>query len=194
MLMMESVDLSMIAGETIRPMKRVEYESLTNQGYFEDEHVELLFGMVVQMPPIDEGHVKAVGRVMERLILALSGRAEVRIQAPYAASDWSEPEPDACVVPRNDDWKNHPDQAFLVVEVARSSLRRDRGPKARLYATANVDEYWIVDHVHERVEVFRDPHEGGWSTCTIHKRGEAISLLRFPDVSIAVNDVLPPQT
>jgi len=192
MLMMDSVDLSIIAGETIRPMKRVEYESLAAQGYFDDEHVELLFGMVVQMPPADPAHPKAVTRVAERLTLALAGRAEVRVQCPYAASDWSEPEPDVFVVPLNDDWANHPDHAYLVVEIARSSLRRDRGPKAQLYATANVAEYWIVDHVHEQVEVFRDPHEGGWRTCSIHKRGETITALRFPDVAIAVTDVLPP--
>lgn len=41
---------------TYRPLKRVEYDRLVAEGYFDDEKVELLFGMVVPMVPIDPAH------------------------------------------------------------------------------------------------------------------------------------------
>jgi Uma2 family endonuclease len=192
MMMMDEVDISLVGEEAIRPMRRSEYELLTAQGCFEDEKVELLFGMVVKMSPIDPAHSESVYRVAEFLRAALQGRAQVRVQAPFAASEWSEPEPDVFVIPVGEYWTAHPDRASLVVEVARTSLRRDRGPKAMLYATSNVEEYWIVDHVNGVVEVFRDPRGGTWLARSTHGRGETITPQRFPDVTIAVSDILPP--
>jgi Uma2 family endonuclease len=192
MLVMQEIDVSLFEGETIRPLRRVEYDALTLKGFYEDEKVELLFGMVVRMSPIDAGHSMAVTRISNHFAFSLHGRAMVCTQAPFAASELSEPEPDVFVVPKDHDWKDHPGHAYLVVEVARSSLKRDRGPKAKLYAASSVEEYWIVDQINERVLVFRDPHEDTWRSQTSHKRGETIPLLRFPDVSIAVSDVLPP--
>jgi len=191
-MMMNEVDLSVIGGEPIRPLRRSEYDLLAAQGCFEDERVELLFGMVVKMSPIDPAHCESVDRVADFLREALHGRARVKLQAPFAASEWSEPEPDVFLVPTGEYWKAHPDRAFLVVEVARSSLRRDRGPKAMLYAMSNVEEYWIVDHEHGVVEVLRDPRGGTWLSQSTFERGETISPQRFPDITIAVSDILPP--
>jgi Uma2 family endonuclease len=192
MMMMDEVDVSLVGGEPIRPMRRSEYELLTSQGCFDDEKVELLFGMVVKMSPIDPAHSESVNTVADLLRDALHGRARVRVQSPFAASEWSEPEPDVFVVPTGTYWDAHPDRASLVVEVARSSLRRDRGPKAMLYATSNVEEYWIVDQVSGVVEVCRDPRGGTWLARSTHARGETISPQRFADVTIAVSDILPP--
>jgi len=189
---MEQVDPSVVDGEPIRPMRRSEYELLAAQGCFEDERVELLFGMVVKMSPIDPAHSESVVQVADLLRDPLRGRARVRLHSPFAASEWSEPEPDVFVVPNGEYWTAHPDRAYLVVEVARTSLQRDRGPKAMLYATSNVEEYWIVDHENGVVEVFRDPRGGTWLSRSTYERGETITPLRFPDVTIAVSDILPP--
>src|SRR5688572_2321223 len=122
----------------------------------------------------------------------LGDRADVRGQDPFAASDISEPQPDVMVVAKLEYWHAHPAHAYLVVEIARSSLRRDRGPKAVLYGLAEVDEYWIVNHVDGVVEVYRDRHDGEWQHRSTHRRGETISMLAFPDVEIAVAEILPP--
>lgn len=68
------------------------------------------------------------------LVLALHGRAAVRCQSPFAALEYSEPEPDFSVVPAGDDDTDHPSEAHLIIEVAESSLAMDRGKKLRLYA------------------------------------------------------------
>jgi Uma2 family endonuclease len=179
------------ANEPIRPLKRIEYESLAAKGFFDQERVELLFGVVVPMTPIDQAHVMSTYRVRRALEAGLGDRAMVLEGSPFAASEISEPEPDLVVVPPGN-WQDHASRAYLVVEVSRSSLRRDRGPKTLLYGLAEVDEYWIVDHVHGVVEVHRDRQDGRWQTVTKHHRGETIAPLAFVDVGVAVADILPP--
>lgn len=188
---MSSPETILRSSEPIRPLKRIEYDKLVAEGCFDDEKVELLFGFVVPMTPIDQAHVRSTYHVHRLLAQQLGERAEVHVQSPLAASDISEPQPDIMVLPVDDNWIDHPQRAFLVVEVARSSLRRDQGPKALLYGLAKVDEYWIVNHVDDVVEVYRDRVDGKWSL-TVHRRGETISMVAFPDVTIAVSDILPP--
>jgi Uma2 family endonuclease len=175
----------------LRRMKRVEYEHLAAQGFFEDEKVELLFGMVIPMAPIDPAHVESTRIVHERLLLALLGRAHVYCQSTFAATEDSAPEPDIFVTKPGTRWKEHHSHAYLVVEVARSSLRRDR-VKRLIYAASEVEEYWIVNHKGACVEVYRDRRDGAWQTMTTHRRGETLSPLAFPDVTIAIDDILPP--
>ena len=189
---MLSPGAELIPRTSIRPLKRVEYDKLVADGFFQDEKVELLFGMVVEMTPIDPAHCESTELIGEAIRGRIAGRARVRSQNPFAASDISEPEPDILVVPNADYWRDHPSRAYLVVEVARSSLRQDKGPKALLYGLSDVDEYWIVDHVHGVVEVYRDRHEGEWRAKSTHQRGDTIAMLAFPDVQIAVGEILPP--
>jgi Uma2 family endonuclease len=190
---MEMMNPLEIEAEGHRPLKRVEYERLASLGYFEDERVELLFGVVVEMAPIDPAHEESSYQVRSCIELALGRRAVVRACSPFAASEISEPEPDIMVVPRANYWTENPSRAHLVVEVSRSSLRRDRGVKVRLYGLAQVDEYWIVNQCDGVVEVYRDARDGEWASKATYRRGDAIAMLAFPDVSVAVTDVLPPE-
>ena len=45
----------------------------------------------------------------------------------------------------------------LVIEVSASSLSRDRGDKARIYARAGIPVYWVVNVVDKQIEVFTQP-------------------------------------
>lgn len=181
------------ANEPIRPLKRVEYDRLAALGFFEDEKVELLFGLVVPMTPIDQAHVESGYRLRQALVAALGSRAKVYEGCPFAASDISEPEPDILVTENTPDWPtDHPAKAYLVVEIARSSLRRDRGPKTVLYGLADVDEYWIVNHVDGVVEIYRDRDGGNWRSHQTYARGAKITMVEFPDVVIDTAEILPP--
>ena len=53
-------------------------------------------------------------------------------------ANFSEPEPDLAIVPVGDYADHHPDKAYLLIEVADDSLAKDRGPKAKLYASSGV--------------------------------------------------------
>jgi Uma2 family endonuclease len=180
--------------EPLRPLKRVEYMELARRGFFDDERVELLFGAVVPVAPPDFQHAMSVSQLMKLLVLRIGDRATIFCQTTFAASDISAPEPDVFVFPTREGWGgDNPDRAYLVIEVARTSLRRDRAIKTKLYALASVDEYWIVNHVDGVIEVYRDRQsDGSWRTCTFHQRGDSVALLSFPDVTITVDDVVPP--
>jgi Uma2 family endonuclease len=123
---------------------------------------------------------------------ATTGRAEIGIQLPFAASDDSEPEPDVYLVPPGDYLDDHPHQAFLIIEVADSSLRFDLRVKAELYARSQVTEYWVVDLAAGVVRVHRDPAGGLYGTVTSVARDGAITLAAFADVTVRVDDLLPP--
>ncbi len=184
--------MDMMGNEPIRSLRRAEYDQLVATGCFEDERVELLFGLVVPMAPNSPPHAESTDEVRDALSRVLGQRARVLSQRPFAASDISEPEPDVFVVPTGQYRTEHPTRAYLVVEVSQSSLSRDRGLKAKLYGMSQVDEYWIVNLVQGVVEVYRDPDGGTWQTKMTYLRDAVLTLASIPGVEIAVSDLLPP--
>jgi Uma2 family endonuclease len=149
-----------------------------------------LHGVVVAMTPSKPPHAFSIQKLNLFLVTALGDRAGVRIQLPLALTDDSEPEPDIAVVPPGDYGEAHPGAALLVIEVADSSLRKDRHIKAPLYASAGVPEYWLVNLVDGVVEVHEEPAEGTYRRVTRHARGETLRLESFPDVELRVADIL----
>jgi len=176
--------------ERILPLRRVEYDQLIRPGAFQNEKIELIEGMLVPMSPIGAPHSSAVQKLTELLVLAFAGRAAIRTQLPFAALELSEPEPDLAVVPSGDYDVDHPDRAYLVIEVAESSLAFDRGPKLRLYAACGVTEYWIVNVVDRVVEVYTEPSGRAYGRVERFERGQSLRLRHFPDVEIRVTDVM----
>ncbi|CAN5922738.1 Uma2 family endonuclease [soil metagenome] len=174
-----------------RPLKRVDYDTLVQAGSLRDERVELLYGWIVNMSPTGAPHSGTVQRLTELLVLALHGRAAVRIQSPFAAGDASEPEPDVAVVPPGRYTSNHPVEAWLIVEVADSSLKVDRDVKSRLYAESGVLEYWLVNLIDGLIEVHAGAVRGVYTSGTPYRAGEQITLEHFPDVALRVADILP---
>ena len=155
----------------MRRWTRAEYDRMISLGVFQpEERLELLDGW------------------------------QIDSQLPIALDDLSEPEPDVSVVPGTPEsyLEEHPSHPLLIIEVAESSSRIDGGYKASLYARAAVPEYWIVDLVHETVEVHREPEASdearyGWRYRSVEtlRAPATVAPLLAPDRSIAVADLLP---
>ncbi len=173
--------------EHVRPFRRAEYERMVEAGVFGEDRVELLFGAIVRMTPHGPPHDATLTRLAALLGRSLPDGAELRVQCSFAAGSGSEPEPDLAVVPQGDYDDAHPSEAFLIVEVAMSSLAIDRGAKARLYAECGVPEYWVVDVAGKVVEVHTDPSEGHYRTVTTRRRGEALEPIAVPGVRVEVD-------
>ena len=82
-----------------------------------------------------------------------------------------------------------------VIEVASSSLDRDRTVKQRIYAAAGIPQYVIVNLVHSRLEVFEKPDtaKGRYRRRTELAGDAEISLL-LPEnrrLVVAASDCLP---
>ena len=87
-------------------------------------------------------------------------------------------------------------QADLVIELSNTSLDYDRGPKASLYASAQIPYYWVVDLRGEVVEVLSEPTLDlqapfGWSYSASRRRRRG-DRLEFDGRSVSVDDFLPP--
>jgi Uma2 family endonuclease len=182
------LDVTMIPPENIRPLSRAEYDRMVALGWFEDERIELLHGVLVTMSPIGPRHVSLTRRLNRLLMQAIGERADVQIQGPLALTADSEPEPDVALIPFGYD-DELPPTAFLVIEVADSSLSKDRGVKARLYAIAGIPEYWIVNVADRAVEVYRDARDGAYRDVLVYRSGDTMIITAFPDIEIAVDDI-----
>ncbi len=180
-----------IAPERARGLSRREYEKLVRLGLFGDERIELLHRVIVQMSPQEPLHAEVVNRLNRLLVPLLLDHAQVRIQSPLALGEEHEPEPDVAVVPPGDYRNKHPGQALLIVEVASSSLRKDRQVKQGIYATAAVPEYWIVNLVDGCLEVHRRPKGETYSLVIRHGPGDEVALEAFPGLAIRVDDIIP---
>src|SRR5947208_2789285 len=106
----------------------------------EDEPIELLDGLIVPKMVKNPRHDATVDAAREVIECRLPPGWRVRVQSAITTAD-SEPEPDLAVVlgPAARYRNNHPGprDIALVIEVADSSLARDRDIKAALCARAS---------------------------------------------------------
>lgn len=171
----------------LRPLRRREYHRLVPD--LEGERVELIEGVLVAMPAMNDPHASAVVLLNRWLARGLPEHLVVRAQLPLAVSEHSEPEPDIAVVDFATYTGDHPSTAHLVMEVAGSSLRLDMDVKARLYAAAGVPAYWVVDLAAREVVVHEQPKGGRYRRLTRHGGGETLVAV---EVAIALDELLPP--
>jgi Uma2 family endonuclease len=181
---------------------RKEYEQLVEQEVFtRKDRIELIDGLLVVAEPQSNYHYGAIRLVEHALTRAFGDGWDIRLQAPVALDDISEPEPDVAVVRGTfrDYFGAHPSDPVLVVEVALSSMTLDRRYKSSLYARAGRPEYWILNLIDRVLEVRREPIRSrrapyGWDYRVVQiVRPEAhVAPLAAPEASIAVADLLPP--
>lgn len=187
-----------LPAQTFTPTRRrftvEEYCAMAEAGILaEDERVELLDGEIFVMPPIGEPHEFGTDLFNRELTHRLYDRALVRVQNSIRLNDYGLPEPDIAIVRfRNDYHRNRPTPAdvLLVIEVADSSLRRDRELKLPHYAAAGIPEVWIANVPARQVEAFHDPVDGVYQSSRIVPTDGQISPIAFPDVVLTVGAFL----
>jgi len=147
------------------PLSVKQYHRMIQAGILtEDDPVELLEGYLVAKMPKGPPH-DATLTILAGLLMRMLPREDwgIRVQCAVTLSK-SEPEPDLAIVagPEEKYLSRHPlaGDIGLVIEVADSSLERDRTLKGRAYARANLAEYWIVNLVDQVVEVYTKPKGG----------------------------------
>lgn len=172
-----------------------EYLRLVETGILtEDDAVELLWGEIVEMSPINVPHALCVNRLTMFLAAKLVGRAIVSVQNPIQVDEYSLPQPDIALwTLLSDGYRDRlagPSEVLLVVEVADSSISYDRKAKARLYGSAGIADYWIVNLQARQIEVYREPRPNGYRTVTHYTPGETLSPLAFANLVLNVDEIL----
>lgn len=185
------------------PLRRLrftadQYHKLAEIGVLtEDDRVELIDGEIVDMAPIGDRHFGHVNGFTAVFSETFRGRATLHIQNPVRLGLRREPQPDVVLLRRREDHYRSrmpsPEDVLLLVEIADSSLDYDRNTKVPLYAEAGIVEYWLVNLVDDVILVYRDPSPTGYGVVHVLRRGDTIRPVSFPDVEIAVADVLWPR-
>lgn len=158
----------------------------------DDERVELLEGVIVVMTTQNPPHASAIQRLNKWLVRQLDDAYALLPQLPVTLGHRSEPVPDLAVVRAQDITREAlPRSALLVIEVADTSLRKDRGLKATLYARFGIPEYWIVNVQNSTVEVYRDPDPDAGRYRTLQTLGKdaTLSAAGVPGVAISLVDL-----
>jgi Uma2 family endonuclease len=182
-------DLALLGPERVRPLRRREYQALVDRGMFADERVELLRGVLVEMSPQGEPHSRITAWLAHSFAGALDiARYDVRSHSGFAASVDSMPEPDVSVSLRTPGG-GHPAKALLLVEVAETSLAKDRSIKTEIYAQAGVPEYWIVNVRKRTIEVLTRPSRGEYRRVVTRTVGDILRPTRVRGITITVADI-----
>jgi Uma2 family endonuclease len=186
-----------------------EYEQIVASGVFDgmnNRHIELIWGELIEMGTVAKISVPEYERIIatgvfdgknKRRIELIRGAGEqawIRVQDPVAFLPIeTEPEPDLVWAVLQDYTDRNPAAAdvLLLVEVADSSLRYDRGEKSEIYAAAGIKEYWVVDVNGHTVEVMRDPREAQYRDRKTYSVGETISPLALLRAELNVDSLFP---
>jgi len=177
-----------------------EFHRMAELGFFDGQRAELIEGDVMVLSPQKASHFTATDQVADLLRQHFGAGFHVRMQGPLDLGPNSEPEPDVALVQgsRASYRTRHPQTALLIVEVSDTTLANDRNRKGSLYARAGIADYWIVNLVDRRLEVYRQPrpepgrpYGHGFGGATILAVGQSASPLADPSVTLAVADLLP---
>jgi Uma2 family endonuclease len=172
-----------------------QFHRMGEAGIFRDnEHVELVEGEMIQMPPIGPAHasrVNVVGTLFARRLD--DDRALVSYQNPITLPPKNEPQPDiALLKPATHRYKTTlplASDVLLVVEVADTTLSYDRDVKIPIYAQNGIAEVWLFDVQTELLIVFRAPVSGVYTSVFTLQQTESIAPLLLSDVTISLVDL-----
>lgn len=175
----------------IRPLKRVEYDRLVEDGVFDGEPLELLDGALVEVSPEGGPHHWIIQELTHVLARGLPDHLRVRVGHPWAANDISEPEPDLAITALAEyHYPQAPSTALLLIEVAHSSRAKDLTIKARIYGAAGVPAYWVVDVRDEVVHVHSQPGSDGYGRVDLVGFDHPLDAASVP---VRISDLLPPR-
>jgi Uma2 family endonuclease len=174
-----------------------QYDRLVETGVLDGEPIELIDGFLVRKMGKKPPHVIVAEALRDAILPLLPPGWRLAIKAPVRIPEFDEPEPDLAIVrgARNDYADHHPGPTDigLLIEVADTTLDRDRGAKLLAYSRGGVSTYWIVNLVDGQIEVYTVPTPTGYRDRRVLTSGdEAALILGEAEVGrIAVSTILP---
>lgn len=172
-----------------------EYHYFIEQGVFKpEERLELIEGELIEMSPIGKRLAGSVDFIADFLRNFSGEKAIVRVQNPIVLDDFSEPQPDVCLLQRREDFYRRTDatakDTLLVIEVADTTVKYDRDVKFPRYAANGIKEAWLIDLENDRVEIHSEPTAFGYSLVKILHRGQSAESTVLPEIKIPVKEIL----
>lgn len=181
------------------PLRRFtvdEYYAMAEAGILtEDDRVELIDGVIIEMPPLGSRHIGGVNGFTRELSATVGRRAVVQVHSSVRLDDGTEPLPDLALLRERADLYSSsvagPEEVLLLIEVSDSSVEYDRNEKLPRYARAGIPEVWLAILPERAIEVHTEPAGGRYTQMRTFRPGDTISPGCFPDIALSVGDVLP---
>lgn len=182
-----------LPSQEIRRITTAEYHQMASVGILAaDEQVELIAGQIIQKMPKGPAHSALCKRLEKLLEQRLGEQALVQLQDPIQLNPYSEPEPDIAVVCPSPNFyaDRHPtpEDTYLVIEVADTTIQRDLSIKADLYAEAGIADYWVANVTTQELHIFREPQADGYQRQLIVRKQQSVNLLTFPNCVVTVEE------
>ena len=158
-----------------------EYHKMIESGILgPDDRVELLEGWIVNKKSQNPPHRSSISRVIRQLAKVLPIDWTMSVQGPITLTD-SEPEPDITLARGAeeiyDDRHPEPDDIGVLIEVGDSSVLSDRRYKGKLYAKEKVAEFWLIDLVTRKIEVYTKPRGGKYQKFVAYSEKQTVPLI-----------------
>ena len=172
-----------------------EYHYFIEHNVFKpEERIELWEGEFIEMSPIGKRHASCLNYLIEFLRDILGKSVIISPQNPIVLNDFSEPQPDVCLLKRREDFYRQTGavakDVILAIEVADTTVKFDRDVKFPRYASNGIRESWLIDLENDRVEIHSEPTENGYSLVKILHRGQTAESTVLPEIKIPVEDIL----
>ncbi len=172
-----------------------EYHYFIEQGVFKpEERIELWEGEFIEMSPIGKRHAGVVAGLTAYLNHLFFQQFVIWTQNPIVLNDFSEPQPDVCILQKREDFYRNTsattNDILLAIEVADSTVKYDRDIKFPRYAANGIKESWLIDLENNRVEIHSEPTEMGYSLIKVLHRGQTAQSTVPPQIKISVEEIL----
>ena len=186
--------VAIIDGEerAIAPLTRRHMEALADAGTLESlGRFELIDGVPVHMSPAKSPH----GLVQSRIIVHLAGiipdTLDIGTDIGVFFGDVTMRAPDICLCAKGvEPGFLAPQDIALAIEIADTTRADDLDGKARLYASAGLPEYWVVDLAGRATHRHRAPAGDRYDDIEIVGWSAPIAPLCAPEAPFRVEDVL----
>lgn len=149
----------------IRKITISEYHKMAKVGIIQfDEKVELINGEIFKLPKrFSTRHATYRRRLLNILTpLYFDELAIIGVQDTFHFDNFSEPLADLIIYKFVEDYYSKkyatPTDVLLIIEVSDTTLNHDKTTKLRLYASANIPEYWVINLVDNCIEIYKKPN------------------------------------
>lgn len=164
-----------------------DYLGLSQSGSFGAARTELIEGDIIVTAPEYRRHAFAREELTYRLRRALDALASPYFPTSGSISlgEHDMPQPDIVLTrePRGDG-PIPLGSIGLLVEIASSTLDDDLGVKAKLYASAAIPEYWVVDVEGRAIHQLWQPEAGAYAEKNVLGFDQPIAAVTLPNLKI----------
>ena len=180
----------------LRQISVKEYDAMIENGVFdENDNIELLNGAIIEKMPKGTKHSSANDRAARIFYRVFGDNVIVRNQNPIWLDEFSEPEPDIVLaVPTKNEYETShptPEQIFLILEIADSTIDYDRRTKSLAYSKAGIRQYLLLNVQEQTLEDYCQPSADGYQSKQTYHTGQVFNLVAFPEINLRVDDFLP---